>query len=483
MKILLINPPLTGESTWGDFKSVGPLNPPLGLCYIASVLRDNNIETKIIDAYVLQLTIEQIIKEIKEYQADIIGITSVSTLFEDSKKLAKAIKKEFKLPIIIGGPHVTIFPHQAMENGVFDVGVIGEGEETIIELVSHFEKGLPLGKIKGIVFKDKNEICISEKRPPIIDLDKLSMPAIDLLPTLDHYYPQAFTYKKRPVGYILTSRGCPFSCIYCIRIMGKRFRTHTPERIIAEIKRLINDFGVKEIHFTDDCFAVDKNRIDKLCDLIVENKLKFRWKCITHANSLTYDLLKKMKQTGCWYIGVGVETGDQKMMNFIKKKLNLEHLKKVLGWAESLNIAVKGFFILGFPTETPSSINATIEFSKKNPFFAVSYNIAYLNPGSEMDRIAEDYGCVQRGSTSVAAYSDTVSFVPHGFTPEMLKKIQRDAYLEFYLRPKQLLKMLKLNKNIENYKRSVMTLFTIFKRVLKENLIGVMGFFKTKSAK
>jgi len=319
MKILLIHPPFLSGSTWGDFKQVGAYNPPLGLCYLAAVLKENQINVKIVDAYVLNLSIDKILEQIKAYNPDIIGITSASILFEDVKKLAKVIKSAFNLPLLLGGPHVTIFPEDAMECGFFDVGVIGEGEETLLELVRFYQKSLRIEDLKGIVYFKNGELKKTAVRSPIRNLDDLPLPAIDLLPPLNHYFPQAFAYRRRPVGYVLTSRGCPFSCIYCIRIMGNRFRAHSPERIVSEIERLIFKFGVKEIHFSDDCFTVDKKRIERLCDLILEKRLKFTWKCITHVNSLDYELLKKMKAAGCWYLGVGVETGDKRMMGFIKK--------------------------------------------------------------------------------------------------------------------------------------------------------------------
>jgi len=476
MKVLLINPPYTRGNTWGDFKSVGAYTPPLGLCYLAAVLRKKNIDVKIIDAYVLRYTINQIIKILKEYSPDIIGITSVSILFEDTKKLAKSIKAELDLPVIIGGPHVTIFPEDTMKCLYFDFGVIGEGEETIDEIIQYLEGERSIESIKGIIYRKDGLLVRNNNRGLIMDLDKLPLPTIDLLPSINNYSPLAFTYRKKPVGYVLTSRGCPFSCIYCIRIMGKKFRTHSPERILCEIERLLYEFDVKEIHFSDDCFTVDAKRVNKICDLILEKGLKFSWKCSTHVNSLDYELLKKMKNAGCWYIGIGVETGDPRMMKFIRKNIDFEHLIKVIQWADSLGIAVKGFFILGFPSETWESLKNTIQFSQKYPFFSVSYNIAYLNPGSEMDRIADDFGIAERGSCKATAYSNSLSFIPHGFTAKDLKIIQRDAYLGFYLRPTQLLKMLKRNKNIENYYRSLWALLSLMQRIAKEK---IRGFIKT----
>jgi len=468
LKVILIHPPFFSGSTWGDFRQVGAYNPPLWLCYLAAVLRENQIQVKIVDAYVLRLSIDEIVKEIKAYQADIIGITSASILFEDVKKLASVIKSIFNIPLLLGGPHVTIFPEDAMQCGLFDVGVIGEGEETIVELVRYFQNRTRIEDVKGIVYFRSGKLKKTLARPPIRTLDDLPMPTLDLLPPLNHYFPQAFTYRRRPVGYVLTSRGCPFSCIYCVRIMGNRFRAHSPERIVSEIERLISKFGVKEIHFSDDCFTVDKKRIKELCNLILEKKLKFTWKCITHVNSLDFELLKKMKAAGCWYLGVGVETGDHRMMGFIKKNIDLDHLKKVVYWACSLRIAVKGFFILGFPSETRASLNRTIAFSENIPFFAASFNIAYLNRGSEMDKIADQFGTVYRQSANVTAYSDKMSFVPYGFTAQDLSRLQRQAYLRFYLRPRQLLIMLRLNRNLENYLRAFSTVLALLRRIIGE---------------
>jgi len=158
MKILLIHPPFLSGSTWGDFKQVGAYNPPLGLCHLAAVLKENQINVKIVDAYVLNLSIDKILEQIKAYNPDIIGITSASILFEDVKKLAKVIKSAFNLPLLLGGPHVTIFPEDAMECGFFDVGVIGEGEETLLELVRFYQKSLRIEDLKGIVYFKNGEL-------------------------------------------------------------------------------------------------------------------------------------------------------------------------------------------------------------------------------------------------------------------------------------------------------------------------------------
>jgi len=467
MKVLLINPPFIDGSTWGDFKSVGAYNPPLGLCYLAAALNKHNVEVQIDDAFIRKRSIEGILEGIKEFSPDVIGITSTSILFEDAKKLARAIKNKHAQPLIIGGPHVTILPDNAMQCEDFDCGVIGEGEETTVELMQHFKGERTLDSINGIIYREDGTLKQTAPRKPRMDLDRLPQPALDLLPPLDTYVPQAFSYRKRPVGYVLSSRGCPFACIYCIRIMGKTFRAHSPERVVDDIERLLHKFGAKEIHFSDDCFAVDANRINAICNLILKRKLKFKWKCITHPNSLDYDLLRKMKSAGCWFVGIGVESADTAMMKFIKKKINLKHLQKVISWADELGIAVKGFFIIGFPSETRMSLQNTIDFSLQNPFFSVTYNIAYLNPGSEMDQLADKYGRVNRQPHNVAAYSPDLSFVPHGFTAEYLKKTQRQAYLRFYLRPKQIIKMLRLNRNVDNYLRAIQAVYALMARMLK----------------
>lgn len=478
MKAILISPPYTTGSTWGAFKAVGGYNPPLGLCYLAASLDKNGVEVRIDDAYVQGRSFNQILEGIDEFSPDFVGITSASVLFSDTRKLTKLIKKNYKVPVLIGGPHVTIFPEDAMKNDLFLCGVIGEGEKTIAEIVEFFRNERSLESVKGIVYKENGVIKKTSYRPLEPNLDNIPMPSFDILPPLKTYYPQAFTYRKRPVGYVMSSRGCPFRCIYCIRIMGQGFRTHSPERVVGEIEMLVNNFGAKEIHFTDDCFAINKKRVSKICDLIIKKRLKINWKCITHVNSLDYELLKEMKKSGCWYIGVGVETGDPRMMKFIKKNINLKHLEKVVKWCDSLGIAVKGFFILGFPSETTESLKRTVDFAVNNPFFAASFNIAYLNPGSEMDEIADGYGIVSRKSANVTAYSKELSFVANGFTPEKLKNAQRNAYLRFYLRPTLLLRMLRLNRNYENYLRGFQTVLSLLWRFCRELIVRIKKKFK-----
>jgi anaerobic magnesium-protoporphyrin IX monomethyl ester cyclase len=232
--------------------------------------------------------------------------------------------------IIVGGPHATILPKECLENiSEVDVVIVGEGEQTIVELMNSFEKDSGLNSVDGIFYRNKGIIQSTKPRNLIQDLDHIPIPDRTLL-DMTLYRPSVSYYKKLPAYMILTSRGCPFQCTYCSKIFGSNYRHHSVGRVLKEMEILIKDFGAREIVFRDDTFTINKTFTKNLCESIIEKGYhkKISWSCMTRVNLVDFELLTLMKRAGCWGIHYGVESGSQRLLDIIKKGITIEQIKR-----------------------------------------------------------------------------------------------------------------------------------------------------------
>ncbi len=467
MKVLLIHPPLTGEERYGKFQEVGSYLPPLGICYIAAVLEKNGIQVKIIDGLGEKLSIDRICEITRRYDPDYIGITMASIAYHNAVELAKAFKKEIEhVPIIVGGPHVSIFQEKALDSQYFDFGVLGEGEVTFLELIKTISKRDDLGRVKGILYRKNNKVLKTAPRPFINNLDELPFPARHFLPPLQTYKTTAMVYKRLPVTSMISSRGCPYKCIFCNRIFGRHYRFNSAEYVVEEMEMLAKDYGIKEITFYEDDFTVNRTRVLEICDLIKGKRLDVTWSCLANINSLTPEMLVAMKEAGCWLISIGIESGDEEVLRFIKKNLSLEKVKQITKWADKIGMQMRGYFIIGHPIDTKERIKRTINFAKSLPLHTVNFCLQYLVPGSELYQIAPKYGETNYDFRMITGHSsgNELPFVPYGLTKEYIFHAQERAYREFYLRTTQLLRMIKTIDSWNDCKK-YLSMFKTFLRI------------------
>lgn len=456
MHVTLINPPITLQERYGSgIGASGGRQAPLGICYVSAFLEENGIDVSIIDAEAEGLDYFQIISRIKKFKSDIIGITSTTVAFHRAIELANKIKEfNSQLPIIIGGPHVTALPEYTISFDCFDVGVLREGEITTLELIKAIEQRTELRNVEGIIFRDhKHEAHFTKPREYIQNLDVLPFPARHLLPSINLYLPPPMNYRHPPVANIITSRGCPNRCTFCDRnVFGQRYREHSAEYVVSEIEHLIDKYKIKEIAFVDDTFTINKRRLQKIIELMKERDIALDWTCMARVNTVSKSLLLEMKKSGCWHISYGIESGNQEILNKIKKGITLEQVKNAIEWSEDAGIHTKGFFIIGNPKESLKIINETINFAKSLPLTDIVVTINTPIPNTENFETAAQYGRLDTRDWSKFSYWQPV-FVPHGFDEKRLLYLQKKFYREFYFRPSAFLKHLKQIKSLTDIKR------------------------------
>src|SRR3989344_887462 len=469
MDLLFIFPTLKKEESYSEIKisnKAGGFLPPLDIATLAAYLIENNFQVGILDPIIENMSLEDIISYVKEKDPKVIAFSSVTPTFQKSKFIAEKIREEFpnKL-IIIGGHHISLFKENAVEKETsFDLFAYGEGELTAVELMSFFKANNydqkkimsnfdGLKKISGIMFKHNNNIIKTKPRELIPDLNTIPMPARHLL-KMDRYIPLPIEYKRLPAIHMMVSRGCPFSCTYCSThgAFGYKVRFKSPERVIEEIKHVMEKYGARQISFWDDVLTINKEWLTKLCNLILEHKLNIIWNCYAHPNTVNDELLKKMKEAGCFCIWYGIEAGDDLLLKVINKGTTIESIKKAVKLTKKNGIEVRGLFMVGLPKETPELAQKTINFAKELDLDYAQFSITTPHIGTPLYELAAQYGTLEKNYDKYTQHEAV--FVPFGYkSKEQVEEMAKRAFREFYHRPSYIFKQMIKIRNPEDVKR------------------------------
>lgn len=438
MKILLINPPIREWSKPNVF--------PLGLGYIASILIDEGHKVEVMDINGYRWNPQEVEEKIKKAVFDIVGIGGLVTIYKYVKWLASIIKKYHPdKRIIIGGSVGTSIPKIMLENNPIDIVCMGEGEETIRELIRSIESEKNLSGVRGIWYKDRTGMIYETgARKAMKELDVIPFPAWDLFPME--------IYLKNPVGALnmnkwvdgaaqknvplsmnlSATRGCPYQCIYCYHdFMGQGHRHRSATNIVKEIEILYERYGVVYFHFVDDELIASKDFVLEFCLKMKELRKRLNkdltWGCAGRVNLMTEELIIAMKNSGCIFIGYGIETGSQKMLDLIKKRVTVEQAKRSLFWTRKHLGWADFSLMIGYPGETKETIQETIDFCKE--INAVPEVIFFITPypGTELYRMALGQGKIRDEEEYVLGLGEQGEKIRVNFTDfsnEQLYKIQ-----------------------------------------------------------
>lgn len=438
MRIILINPPLYQRTV----NRIGPIvenlfynSPPLGLCYLAAIFKKEKHEVKIIDAAVEKLSADRIIERIMNFAPHLVGIATFTVSIYSAYEIARGVKKiSPEIKVVSGGPYITSNPNILLEHPEIDVAVVGEGEVTFKELVEAVEKREDINKVKGLAFSVNGKLFFTPPREFISDLDILPFPARELVPML-LYKPQPNDQKRLPKLSMISSRGCPYSCIFCDKnVFRNRYRSFTPRYIVEEMVHLVKDFKAKDIAFLDSTFTPNKNRVYEIIKEIKKTNLDVTWTCSARADVLDKQLLKEMKDAGCWRVRLGVESGNEEVLKFIRKGITKYQVSKVASWAYELDLEPKGFFMIGHLTDTKQTIEETIDFACSLPLKDITVQINTPLENTPQYQLAEKYGKIITEDLSNFSFWEPV-FLPNGLKYNELFYYYRKFYLRFYLRP------------------------------------------------
>lgn len=476
MKILFINPPYTNFA--GIDESAGHMMP---LCfgYLAAFARERieNLEFKILDAEAQGCNLEDIRTAVAKFNPNIAALTAPTPALKFVYRIAEIVKQQNRhVHVVLGGIHPTVMPERTIkECRAIDFIVVGEGEETFCQLLLAFKKeSNRFSHIEGLWYRQANLIKNTSKRKLIANLDTIPFPARDLYDL--RLYRSAPTKKVSDENAtpILTSRGCPFNCIHCPSktIWDRTIRYRSTENVVQEIEICIRKYGLREFNFFDDTFTINRKRVLEICKKIIERRMNIYWVCFARTNAIDEELVKIMKEAGCRKISFGFESGDQRILDLMRKKTTIDMGRKAVQAVRQSRIPVHGSFMLGNIGETEDTIKKTITYAKSLDLDNATFFITTPFPGTDLYKIAKDLG-------NITPQTPWENFAPlTKASPILVQNLiskyrliywQKRAFREFYLRPKYILKKLRLLTSIEGIK----TLFEglrIFLRILKKNI-------------
>ena len=411
MRIQLIAPPWL--DIYGDYKAaakLGLITPPLGLAYVGGGILETGSECKVTDMEAERLTVEGVIAHVREYGPDLIGVTATTPIFKNAKTLASELKKHFPdVPLVLGGVHSTIVGKEALEECEhFDFQVVGEAEFSIQEIIAAFEAGKSLEGILGVNFRNGDAIIENQERPKIQNIDEIPFAARHLLTeAFDYRY---YIPKRGFTSYsgIFTSRGCPFECTFCSQhtMHGRNVRNQSIERVIAELEVIVNKNKIDHLIFMDDTLTVNKKRMLKLCQAIMDSGLKFTWEGWTHAATVDEEVLQAMKDAGLIRLSFGIESGDPELLKNIKKGATLEQIKNAYKVASKVGIETRGSAMIGHPFETKETVWNTIKFIRSlKECQQIFLNVVCPYPGTELyDAAVSGLGGMRLLTTDYSQY-------------------------------------------------------------------------------
>ena len=392
LKCILIDPPvlpvnLSAEEGIADAHRQGSAYPPVGLAYLAAVLKQRGVAVSIIDAKSLMLSRDEVIKMVSAEEPEVVGVTVFTTQLKSALNLCQKIKESLPFTMIaVGGPHIH-FEHESIIRKPFiDFCIRGEGEYALAELIDALGNGFSLKKIKGLSFKADGSIVVNSDRPPISDLDSLPFPARELLPA-NIYKAIIGDGEKKRFAVVTATRGCAFRCRFCsVPHLWPTQRRRSVENVLDELEQIYSVHKIRNIRFTDENLSLNKRWLTGFCRGMINRGLsdKMAWSCDSRVDTISEAILIEMRKANCRVIFYGIEFGDQSILDFSGKGTTLRQIHRAVEMTRKAGIFPHGNFMIGYPTEDNKTIGRTIELARTLDLDQASFSVVTPFPGTDL---------------------------------------------------------------------------------------------------
>jgi anaerobic magnesium-protoporphyrin IX monomethyl ester cyclase len=445
LKILLIQPPprkIVKENI---------VVPPLGIAYLAAVIEKKGHSVTIIDGFAEGLDINSLEDRVKKIAPDLIGITGMTPVIDNAFRTAGICRRYAKY-VVIGGPHVSVVGKKIFEQCPdIDYALRGEGEKSFLSLLNAIDGNEDIKNVPGLITRDF-------ENPPaqfITDLDSLPFPARNLLPNERYRY----ILSSGKVTTMFTSRGCPYHCVFCDKaVFGSKWRGRSASNVLDEIEHVVNDFRINSVVFYDDLFTLKKERVKEICLGILERELEIEWKCEGRVNIVDEETLRLMKKAGCSMIAYGVESGNQKGLDYLNKGTTVEQIRNAFELTRKAGVKPMAYFILGIPVETYEDELRTIEFAKEiRPAYA-QFSVLSPTPGTRLYDAAIEMGWYREVDAQNPMDKDIKrpAIINENWDEDRLNRILREAHRRFYLSPWYIWEKIKEISDLKEFVRKAM---------------------------
>ncbi len=423
-------------------KTASGITLPLGIAYIASYLEKNGFSVRILDNSIERLDAAGFRERVKSIRPACVGFSVCTSSYNSALNLAGLAKEaDSSIIVVMGGVQASALPEEVLKNSSVDIAVIGEGEETTRELLQVIRDKRDLELVNGIVFKRNGSFVRTPERGLIENIDSLPLPAYHLLPMDKYSLPASRRLTAGRCASIVTSRGCPYGCYFCSHnsVFKGKLRFRSPKSIVAEMKRLVNEYQVKELLIWDDSFLLDKKRALEICRLILENELDVIWSCSSRVDHMTEELASWLYRAGCRLVLFGAESGSQAILDSVNKRTTLAQIENAVSVCRKNKLMSFCSFILGTPGETEETARQTLEFARKlRPDFAIFCIFAPLPGSAFFDKLTAE-GRLKLGEIDWDRYINLLSNSPplistSALSAERLVQLQKEGFRSFYFR-------------------------------------------------
>ena len=429
--------------------------PSLSLLYVAGALEACNVEVQLIDANALGLSKQTVIDRIKAFRPHLVGYTLTTYLFHQTLDWIRDIREATGIPTLVGGVHLGLFPHESFHHRCLDHGVTGEAEMSLPGLLEAFVAGEEPADVPGVVFRRGDEVVVTPPPPLLREVDVSPLPARHLIDNSVYF---SFISRLRNFTPLMTSRGCPFRCIFCEQ-GGVPFRPRSTEAVADEIEHAMRDHGVREFDFFDSAFTIRKQRVHEICEEIQRRGLRFIWAARSRIDTVDAPMLRAMKDAGCDRIYYGLESGNREILRTLRKAADLDQMVETVAMTRDIGIETFGYFMVGSPGETEATFRQTVRLSLRLDLDYAQYSKVTPMPGTELYRmLVEETGRDLWREIVLDPDKDTWMPRPRtDLTEQQVQELTQLAYLRFYYRPSYMVRALKRIKSWPELTRSVAT--------------------------
>ena len=425
--------------------------PPLSLAWVAAIAREAGHEVTIIDARTLNLAKEEVLDILKDFKPDILGFMMTTYMFNDTLEWIDYLKSKMKVPVVIGGYNLRVYPKDSISHAQIDYGVIDQALETIPQLFQALEGRRKLEDVVGLVYKDKDGVKLNPPRP--VEFERFPNPARDLLP--NELYAE-FPTERKNFTVMVTSLGCPYRCGFC-EAGGTFYNPRKPETVVNEMEECFYEYGIREVDIFDYDFTIDRNRTIAICREMRRRDLDILWACRSRVN-IDQELLKEMKEAGCGRIYYGLESGSQEVLDRVNKGVTLAQIRKTVSYTKSLGIKVLGFFLVGAPGETKKTVKRTLGFAKELDLDYVQFSKCLAKPLTPLwKQMLESDGKDYWQDWILGKETDRALSRPWTkLSNEEIDRLAKWAYISYHSRPSFLLKASLKVRSFKEFKRKLL---------------------------
>jgi len=408
-----------------------------------------------IDAHALETPLEKTIEQVRSFKPDLLAFNVTTYLFHQTRVWIKALREAIGVPTLLGGVHMGLYPKETFSHPEIDLGVIGEAELTVPELLDAVNQGRDLTTVKGLIYRSGGDVVITEPRPLLDDVDQAPFPARRHLPN-ERYY--SFISQFSNFTPMITSRGCPYRCAFCEQ-GGMKFRPRSAKNVVEEIDECHDRYQIRELDFFDSAFPVDKKRVHEICDLIAGRPYRVAWAIRSRVDLVDESMLRSLKGAGCKRIYYGIESSDPTILEALNKKISLEKIRETIAVTRKAGIDTFGYFMIGSPGETETTVKKSVKFAKGLKLDFAQFSKVTPMPGTALyQMVIKEKGIDYWSKIILDPTRD--DYIPRpgtSLSEEQIQALTRRAYLKFYFRPWYILRALLRVKSFGELARSART--------------------------